>query len=134
MFDFKFDWDSTLETGDPLIDAQHKELFSIGREIEQLLLINCVGATDDYLLKLLCKLRDYITYHFYFEEQLLKDISNIDHASHIQSHQDFTSKINSVDCIYLCQNPNQAFLEIKNMLQQWIFDHIVHFDISDLNN
>lgn len=132
MFDFKFDWDPSLETGHTQIDAQHKELFSIGREIEQLLLTNCVGATDKYLLALLCKLRDYITYHFYFEEQLLKDIGNIDYASHVQAHQNFTSKINTIDCISLCKNPTQALSDIKNMIQQWVFDHVIHFDISDL--
>lgn len=37
MFDFKFDWCKEMEIGVPIVDAQHQELFRIGRDLEQLI-------------------------------------------------------------------------------------------------
>ena len=57
MFDFKFDWASNMETGYSDIDTQHKQLFKIGRDLEQLIRIQCIGVTDKQPLDLLRLLR-----------------------------------------------------------------------------
>ena len=44
MFDFNFNWDDSLTLGIEKLDMQHRELFKIGRDIEQLLLIQCIGV------------------------------------------------------------------------------------------
>ena len=58
MFDFKFNWDPQIETGIAEIDDQHKVLFRIGRDIEQLLQYRCIGVTEKQLLDIICELRD----------------------------------------------------------------------------
>lgn len=133
MFDFKFDWIQSLETGYKLIDMQNKELFRIGREIEQLLLTHCLDVTNTQLLELIGRLRDYVTYHFYFEEALLKNNKNIDYSLHIQAHRNFTAQINAIEYLALCKEPNEGLRQIRDLLQHWIFDHIIHFDIADLD-
>ena len=74
MFDFKFDWASNMETGYSDIDTQHKQLFKIGRDLEQLIRIQCIGVTDKQLLDIVCELRDYTGYHFYEEERMMKEM------------------------------------------------------------
>lgn len=130
MFDFKFDWNRSLEIGIPLIDEQHQMLFSIGREIEQLLLTQCLSTDDTDLLKLLCKIRDYITYHFYEEEEYMKSINYPAFEAHKHSHDQFTATINTIDCIALCRNPNEEFTQLKEYLQSWLFEHVLIEDAA----
>lgn len=59
MFDFKFDWQPGMATGIEEIDTQHKQLLSMGREIEQLLQINCIGVTQKQLLDIICGFRNF---------------------------------------------------------------------------
>ena len=40
MFDFKFNWEKNLNTSIESIDVQHKQLFKLGRDMEQLLQIS----------------------------------------------------------------------------------------------
>lgn len=71
MFDFKFDWCKEMECGVPAIDDQHQILFHIGREMEQLIMHGCQNATTKELLDIVCELREYTSYHFYTEEDLM---------------------------------------------------------------
>lgn len=130
MFDFKFDWNSSFETGIRIIDLHHQELFKICREIEQLLLAHCIGYDDSYLISLLCKLRDYITYHFYEEELFMKSINHPQLAQHTQSHKVFTDQINAINVNHLCAQPYEAFTNIKDLIQEWVFEHLLFEDAA----
>ena len=46
MFDFKFDWEKNLNTSIESIDVQHKQLFKLGRDMEQLLRMQCIGVSS----------------------------------------------------------------------------------------
>lgn len=133
MFDFDFNWNDQIEIGIEEIDLQHQELFKIAREIEQLLIIQCIGIEENFLLQVVCDLRNYITYHFYQEELLISKINNSQLEKHRQKHEEFKKKINSIDCIDLCERPNEVLREIKEMLQDWVFEHILNEDREALN-
>lgn len=121
MIDFTFDWYSYIETGIPKIDLQHQELFRIGRNIEQVLLISYKGLENEDLLSIICELRNYITYHFYEEETLMQKINYPEFLSHKQSHDAFMHKINAVDC----DNLYDSLKDIKELLGDWFFNHIL---------
>ena len=57
MFDFRFDWDNSIATGNEEIDSHNKVLFRIGRDIEQLILTDCRAASEKDLLAKLCEIR-----------------------------------------------------------------------------
>lgn len=130
MFDFKFDWNPELETGDTILDSQHKELFIITREIEQLILTDCKNTTCQDLLNLLCKIRDYITYHFYYEEQLLHSMAHPDVIEHLNDHKNFLTQINSIDCTSLCNNPTHSLKSIQYLIQTFVFEHLLILDMA----
>nr|WP_295685618.1 hemerythrin family protein [uncultured Lachnoclostridium sp.] len=125
MFDFKFDWNDSLILGIQIIDDQHKELFRIGREIEQVLLIGCINLDKQYILNLLCKMRDYVTYHFYEEEKLIKELNIHLLRNHKNEHDKFIEWLNSIDCVKLVEFPQIYLKEIKEILQKWVFEHIL---------
>ena len=70
--DFKFDWSNKMEIGIRKIDEQHQVFFRIGRDVEQLLLHNGVNVEKKQVVDLICELREFTSYHFYFEESIME--------------------------------------------------------------
>lgn len=128
MINFKFDWDPMLELHIPRLDQQHKKFFEIGRTIEQLLLIHCVGVTDKQLLNILYDLRDFVTYHFYDEETLMEQIQYPNLAAHKLEHQAFIKYVNHIDYTKLCEQPFNELSSIKDHMVDLVFGHLVHED------
>ncbi|MDF2612820.1 MAG: hemerythrin [Clostridia bacterium] len=126
MFDFKFDWDKSVEIGVPEIDSQHQELFRIGREVNYMLLINFNNITEDQLLTIVGELRNYITYHFYYEEAFMNEINYPNFLAHKNSHQNFKNKVNALDC----DNLRSSFKILKELLVTWVFEHVL---VEDYN-
>lgn len=60
------DWNSALETGDPLVDAQHRRIHELLSELE--------AAEDnrDAVMRMLTELVDYSSIHFATEEDLMR--------------------------------------------------------------
>ena len=128
MFDFKFDWDSSINTGIDFIDSQHKELFRIGRDIEQLLIARCIGVKDETLLQIVCELRDYVAYHFYHEERLMEMYNFEGIEEHKKEHKMFTEIIMSIDCPKLGEQPFDELKKIKDIITQIVFNHMIKMD------
>lgn len=97
MFDFKFDWCKEMECGVQAIDDQHQILFHIGREMEQLIMHGCQNATTKELLDIICELREYTSYHFYTEEDLMLKYHYPQTDQHKQSHAVFRASIIDID-------------------------------------
>ena len=128
MFDFKFNWDPQLEIGINELDQQHQQLFKIGRCIEQHLIVHCAGATDEGLMAILYELRDYITYHFFTEEEYMEEIGYPDLETHKIQHKRFKDDINKIDYEQLCAEPQSSLINLRDYLVSWIFEHMVHED------
>ncbi len=125
MFDFNFDWNNEINTNIEIVDFQHQNLFLIGREIEQIIRTKCIGMTEDQLLKIVCELRDYVAYHFYQEESLMQQAGYSDFEEHRRQHQAAIKEVQSIDFHQLRENPLVGLINIKNMMQDWIFKHIL---------
>ncbi len=130
MLDFKFDWCKEVETGIALMDTQHKELFRIGRDVEQLVICHCIGATNKQLLDIVLELRDYVCYHCYHEEELMKENNYPDYEKHKKRHDELIQFILSVDCRKLSEEPYTILRKVKTYLQDWIFNHLLVDDVD----
>ena len=129
MFDFSFDWRKEMDTQIEIIDFQHKQFFAIGREIEQLIIIKCIGVTDEQLLKIVCGLRDYVAYHFYEEESLMQQVDYPELEQHKAEHQEGVRKVQMIDFHRLSENPLEGLKAIKDTMQEWSFQHMLVTDI-----
>ncbi|MBE5961338.1 MAG: bacteriohemerythrin [Lachnospiraceae bacterium] len=125
MFDFKFNWDESLDTGMESIDSQHKELFRIARNMEQLLLTRCIGVQESALLDIVCELREYVSYHFYYEESLMLQAGYVNYEEHKKLHDEFKLQIMNLDCPALAKNPQSELKKLKDTIQEWIFTHML---------
>lgn len=128
MFDFKFDWTPDLDSTIEEVDRQHRALFSVGRDMEQLLRIKCIGVTDKQLLDIVCQLRDFTGYHFYVEESLMQEMNYSKYEEHRKMHEEYASYVMKIDLPKLKANPEVELKAIKEEVQKWIFDHMLHHD------
>ncbi|MGL4345179.1 MAG: bacteriohemerythrin [Cellulosilyticaceae bacterium] len=123
-------WNNAFETHIPLIDNQHKEIFRLLRDLEQIVLTKCEQYSYDTLVNTLCEIRDYATYHFYAEEELMRQYAYPEYADHVKSHQQFTQKINAINYIELKQNPLSTIHQIHVDVQDYIMHHILLMDTA----
>jgi len=128
MFDFKFDWASNMETGYSDIDTQHKQLFKIGRDLEQLIRIQCIGVTDKQLLDIVCELRDYTGYHFYEEERMMQEMNYPRITAHKKFHKKCSDYIMKLDLPKIKAEPMKQLKLIKDEVQNWIMEHVLSED------
>nr|MBQ8253638.1 hypothetical protein [Lachnospiraceae bacterium] len=128
MFDFKFDWSKSMETGIPDIDTQHKQLFKIGRDLEQLIRIQCIGITDKQILDVVCELRDYTGYHFYEEERMMQEMCYARISAHKKYHKRCSDFIMKLDLPKIKAEPLEQMKMIKEEVQSWIMDHVLSED------
>lgn len=128
MFDFNFDWNDELNLGVQSIDTQHRALLKIGRDIEQLLTIRCIGVSNKQLLDIICDLREYSSYHFYEEEQLMIKAGYEDLDAHIKEHNTFRKMIVNINCPAMAQNAYPELKKLKTEIQDWIFGHMMKAD------
>lgn len=130
MFDFKFDWKPDMACGVEDMDSQHRQLFSIGRDIEQLIQINCIGVTDRQLLDIVCRLRDFCSYHFYNEESLMEKISYAKIKEHKAEHIRITNLLMTIDMPSLKREPVKVLKEVRDTVQHEIFEHMLVADME----
>ncbi len=128
MFDFKFDWSKSMETGISDIDTQHKQLFKIGRDLEQLIRIHCIGITDKQILDVVCELRDYTGYHFYDEERMMQEMCYARISAHKKYHKRCSDFIMKLDLPKIKEEPLEQMKMIKEEVQSWIMDHVLSED------
>lgn len=128
MFDFKFDWAPNMETGNSDIDTQHKQLFKIGRDLEQLIRIQCIGVTDKQLLDIVCELRDYTGYHFYEEERMMQEMEYSGIAAHKKFHKKCYDYVMKLDLPKIKAEPMKHLKQIKDEVQDWIMTHVLSED------
>lgn len=136
MFDFKFDWNNDFVTGVEAIDEQHKELLRIGRDIEQLLIIQCIGVEQESLLNIIRELREYVSYHFYEEEQIMLKYGYSKFEEHKKEHEKFNKLIQNIDIPKLGTNPYEVLKVVKSEIQDYIFAHMLITDkqmVKELN-
>ncbi|MBN1038251.1 MULTISPECIES: hemerythrin family protein [unclassified Clostridium] len=123
-------WDNSYNIGIETIDEQHKYLFKLCRDLEILLETpNAIYKVDD-ALKIICDFRNYITYHFYYEEMYFSMVRYNYLANHIAEHKEFKKKILDINVSNFYKENYDELQTLINFLYGWIFEHITKKDIN----
>ncbi len=93
--------------------------------VEQLIMNGCQNATSKELLNIVCELREYTSYHFYTEEDLMAKYNYPMSDKHKASHVEFRSNILNINLPLLGKHPEQVLPQIKIHLQDFLFNHIL---------
>ncbi len=119
-------WNDSFALGVPLIDAQHKQLFTIISELNDAMLRRqgnaVLGTTLDKLL-------DYTAKHFSAEEQMLVSKGYFALAQHKRIHEHFKSMIKKYSDDFKAVSIS-VNVQLMNLLQDWLVHHIQGTDME----
>ncbi len=85
-----FEWKPEYSVQIPSIDAQHQNLFAVGRELVAAM---SAGQGNAALAKILNRLVQYTASHFAFEERLMRQCNYPDLAAHKTEHDALTKRV-----------------------------------------
>ncbi len=120
-------WLDRYKIGHDTIDSQHRVLFEIAQETEELLTCESVDKYDR-IMNLLQRLKDYTMFHFEQEEEIMLKAKYSKFFSHLALHEEFISQLDKI-ILQLDQELDEKV--IRNMLVfsiDWIADHILKVD------
>ncbi len=121
-------WDKNLETGDPEIDGQHKELFF---RIDKLLAASRERRSREEVAQTLTFLGDYVVEHFAAEERLMVTSDYPDLDPHRAEHARFVQEFGILYREFKAEGPSTLFIiRVGNRVTGWLREHIYRTDRS----
>lgn len=116
-----FPWDPALETGNGLIDEQHKSLFALADALQEAVACRCDDA--EAVANAVYGLTDYVVEHFDDEEELMRRHGYPQLSVHHQLHQQLTAETMRLATRYF-NGEDLVPDSIAPFLAGWLADHI----------
>jgi len=118
-------WNKDLSVGVGVIDADHKLLFNIIKQLNRALE---EGQSVDKVRGYLTALTEYTDFHFAREEALMKACGYSELEEHREIHNEICSRLEQI-CRDFDAAPDDALNErILIFLNSWLVEHIMHRD------
>jgi len=125
-------WTGKFETGDALVDDQHKTLIGYINELEGLShTTNPTRQDVEFILNLVAFVEDYTVAHFKYEENCMLrhrcaacGRNQAAHAHFLQFFQTFKQRFTSEGC-----RP-EILKDLHTTCSRWIADHILGIDLE----
>lgn len=118
-------------TGIELIDEEHRHLFDIIRETNDLIHEEFLYDKYDEIMRLLTELKNYTEFHFSDEEALMERIQYPGLDAQKRAHSAFVEKLVEIDLHDLDQmddNQQDYLLDLIQFLLNWLTNHILGCD------
>ena len=117
-------WAKSFETGHPIIDGQHKNLFTMVNNLHTAML---EGHQKLILIETMEKLASYVAAHFTTEENLMIANSYPDYITHKQIHEELKEQAEKlIHLFYL--NKVDLTATVSKFLSDWLQHHIKEID------
>jgi len=115
-----FDWKEEYSVQIPSIDAQHRNLFRIGAELNEAMK---TGQGRTVVSKTLDRLVQYTVVHFETEERLMRQHNYPDFAAHKAEHDAMTQKVHEFQA-ELHNGRAVITVQLLQFLRDWLDQHI----------
>ena len=126
-----FAFTDRFKTGIELVDDEHRTLFEIIKETNDLICAEHLHDKYDKIMELLAKLKDYTEFHFHDEEMLMERIGYPGLEAQKHAHAAFVERLVDIDLNTLDEidNDQQSYLlDLINFLISWLTNHILVCD------
>jgi hemerythrin len=124
----EYKWEKSLETGNEMIDTQHRELF---RAINELLRACENGEGEANLKKSLDFLTEYTIKHFFDEEQLQQKYQYPDYTNHKGYHDGFKKVVRDFSVKLIMQGVSDSLIQdVQVQIGGWLVSHIKGQDVK----
>jgi hemerythrin len=121
-------WSNDLETGNPMIDSQHKELI---RALNNLLDACSAGRGRELLNETLDFLTDYTAKHFSAEEKLQMQHKYPQYESHKKLHDGFKQVVAELAGKLKAKGPDGVLvIQVNSNIGGWLLNHIKKEDMK----
>ena len=115
-------------TGIELIDDEHKKLFDIIRETNDIIHAQFLHDKYDEIMRILHELQEYTERHFKDEEDYMERISYKRIEVQKRAHEAFVDKIKKIDLREIDDNQEEYLEELIDYLLKWLSNHILKMD------
>mgnify|MGYP002731044240 CR=1 FL=1 len=118
-------------TGIELVDEEHKHLFDIIRDTNDVIHAELLHDKYDEIIRLLSELREYTETHFSDEEELMKKIGYPEIEAQKRAHAAFVEKLVNIDFRELeamDDNQEEYLMDLIGFLLGWLSNHILASD------
>ena len=115
-------------TGIELIDDEHKKLFDIIRETNDIIHAQFLHDKYDEIMRILHELQEYTERHFKDEEDYMERIGYKRIEVQKRAHEAFVDKIKQIDLREIDDNQEEYLEELIDYLLKWLSNHILKMD------
>ena len=123
-----YKWDSSLETGNRIIDNQHKQLFEA---LDNLVEAYKSGRNPDELKKTMGFLTNYVVKHFSDEEKIQETYAYPDIMNHKRIHSEFKNEVARLaKDLEIDGYSDKLFTEVIHIMSDWVVNHIKSDDFK----
>ncbi|GAA0075673.1 hypothetical protein UT300005_00510 [Clostridium sp. CTA-5] len=123
-------WDDNLKIGIKIIDDHHKYLFDLCRSLEMLLEKPIGVYKVDDAIKIICDFREFLTFHFYYEEIYLKKLNVSDLEEHLLEHEEFKNQIININIKNIYKENYNELKSLLNLSYGLVFSHMSDKDFK----
>lgn len=115
--------------GVEMIDNEHKELFRIINEIQELLNNEMIEDKYHQILEMVERLKEYAEQHFQHEEAYMESIHHLELELQKQQHLIFCEKIDEADARSTGSEQQEFLEDLLKYLVTWLYRHIIGCDL-----
>lgn len=119
-----FVWDAKYSVNISEIDRQHQTLFALFSELYEAMQ---QGHGNEVVGRVLTSVLDYTTYHFEYEENLLRQYGYADGAAHRAEHAKLAQQARTLERRFQ-DGQNHVTIATLKFLNDWLNDHILSSD------
>jgi hemerythrin-like metal-binding protein len=116
-------WQPAFETGQTIIDAEHRMLLFLFRKMDVAIKTGVPAAT---LHDIVSELGRFVRFHFTSEENLMKETAYPRLAEHAAQHEELLVKLDSV--AHKVAKGSELPEDMLYFLNEWLSEHIARHD------
>jgi len=127
-YESPFAFTSKYMTGIDDIDIEHRRLFEMVKETNDILHDDLIFDKYDKFLSILSQLKTYAREHFSHEEAYMEEINYPDILKQKEAHAAFCDKLAEIKLEEIDENQQEALENLVSFLLNWLSTHILRMD------
>ncbi|MBO5303365.1 MAG: bacteriohemerythrin [Lachnospiraceae bacterium] len=127
-FESPFAFTSKYHTGIEMVDTEHKRLFEIIKDANDVIHAELLHDKYDEIVRIIEDLKEYTEIHFRDEEAYMEEIAYAGLAEQKAAHTAFIDKLASINLDDLDDNQQEYLEDLIEFLLNWLTMHILHMD------
>lgn len=127
-FESPFAFTSKYLTGIDMVDEEHKRLFEIIKDVNDVIHAELLHDKYDEIMRILIDLKEYTQVHFQDEEAYMEQIGYEGLAEQKKAHMAFIDKLAEINLDDLDNNQQEYLEELIGFLLNWLSTHILIMD------